>query len=588
MSNDPKNGYSLNIKETSGSHSESDSHDDIEKRLDEVPVQDYVVGQDAKLVTKSGNVIDAEGNVIIQNQTDVYNDSDLKKNIFLDPEVAEYYRGIYENAKYEGRHVFDPELTWTKEEEKKIVWQLEWRVCLVACVMFMALQLDRGNIGQALADNMLNDLNMTTNDYNLGQTLFYISFLSAELPSQLISKKLGPDRWIPTQITLWSIVAISQCKLNGKGSFLACRVLLGVLEGGFIPDVILWLSYFYTSKELPIRLSFFWTALSTTQIIASLMAFGLLRMRGLHNMTGWQWLFLIEGLITLFIGVSSFFLMPPSPVQTKAWYRPKGWFTDREERIVVNRVLRDDPSKGDMHNRQALTLTMLYQSISDYDLWPLYAIGLIAYIPLGTPSAYLTLTLRGLGFSPFNTNLLVIPNQVIHVIFLLIITWATERFEERSLIACLQPLWLIPCLGILRWWSGTLVNVWGTYALMTILLSAPYIHAILVAWCSRNSNTVRSRTTSAALYNMFVQAGSIVASNIYRKDDLPKYYRGNTQLFAIAWGALGTILLTKAYYIWRNKSRDKIWNAMTREEQNIYRATTTDKGNKRLDFRFAH
>lgn len=59
-----------------------------------------------------------------------------------------------------------------------------------------------------------------------------------------------------------------------------------------------------------------------------------------------RWLFLLEGLVTLLLGFASFFLMPASAVQTKAWYRPKGWFNDRELAIVVNRVLRDDPSKG--------------------------------------------------------------------------------------------------------------------------------------------------------------------------------------------------------------------------------------------------
>lgn len=121
---------------------------------------------------------------------------------------------------------------------------------------------------------------------------------------------------------------------------------LTCLQGGFIPDLVLWLSYFYTSRELPIRLSFFWTALSVTQIAASLLAFAIFHLEGRHGIAGWRWLFLIEGLITLLIGFASFFLMPASAVQTKTWFRPKGWFSERELTIVVNRVLRDDPSKG--------------------------------------------------------------------------------------------------------------------------------------------------------------------------------------------------------------------------------------------------
>ena len=104
--------------------------------------------------------------------------------------------------------------------------------------------------------------------------------------------------------------------------------------------------------------------------------------------------------------------MAPSPTQTKAWWRPNGWFNEHEEKIMVNRILRDDPSKGDMHNRQAITPQLLWKSLCDYDIWPIYAIGLTFGIPPSPSDQYLTLTLRGLGFDTFNSNLLSIPAQI--------------------------------------------------------------------------------------------------------------------------------------------------------------------------------
>ncbi len=113
-------------------------------------------------------------------------------------------------------------------------------------------------------------------------------------------------------------------------------------------------------------------------------------------------------------------------------------------------------------------------------------------------------------------------------------------------------------------------------------------HPIQVAWNSRNSNAVRSRTVSAALYNMFVQASGIIASNIYRKDDAPRYKRGNRVLLSLCIVNIALYVFTKLYYVYRNRSRDTKWNAMTEDERVHYLATTTDAGNKRLDFRFAH
>lgn len=380
--------------------------------------------------------------------------------------------------------------------------------------MFFSLQLDRGNINQALSDNMLDDLKMNTNDYNTGQTIFYISFLCAELPSQLISKKLGPDRWIPIQMVSWSLVASLQAFLSGRSSFFVCRVLLGLLEGGFIPDNVLYLSYFYTSLELPIRLSFFWVSYQFTSIVSAFLAFGILHLRGYNGLAGWRWLFALEGLLTGCIGLVSFLYLPPSPTQTKSRFRGKeGWFNEREEYIMVNRVIRDDPSKGDMHNRQALSPKALWSSLTDYDMWPVYLLGLSWLIPNNPMTQYLTLQLKAAGFDTFKTNLLTIPAYALFILQLLFWAWVSEKTNQRFLTSLVSQIWALPILVALETINSH-TGPWIKWALSTLLVGHPYIHPILVAVTSRNAGSVRTRTVASALYNMCVQASSVIASNV--------------------------------------------------------------------------
>ena len=138
-------------------------------------------------------------------------------------------------------------------------------------------------------------------------------------------------------------------------------------------------------------------------------------MRGIGGRPGWSWLFALEGIVTGLIGIASYFYLPPSPYQTASKARGAGWFSQREEKIMANRILRDDPGKGDMHNRQALSWGAFKASIKDYHMWPIYLLGLSWNIPSSPTQGYIVLILRGVGFGVFETNLLTVPASVLFI-----------------------------------------------------------------------------------------------------------------------------------------------------------------------------
>lgn len=196
--------------------------------------------------------------------------------------------------------------------------------------------------------------------------------------------------------------------------------------------------------------------------------------------------------MTFVIGLLAFVLMPASPTQTASWFRgKKGWFNkrwvilsvydednflimSREEIIMINRVIRDDPSKGDMHNRQPITLKLLIQSLLDYDLWPLYMIGLVFQQPHTPPKQYLTLILRDVGFSTVTTNLLTVPTTFLSMCTLMGITYLSERLNERTLVSMLYQIWILPFIIFLYLVDITAINHWVAWGVLTLLLACPY------------------------------------------------------------------------------------------------------------------
>ncbi|KAJ5482170.1 hypothetical protein N7475_000982 [Penicillium sp. IBT 31633x] len=169
---------------------------------------------------------------------------------------------------------------------------------------------------------------------------------------------------------------------------------------------------------------------------------------------------------------------------------------------MVNRVIRDDPSKGSLHNRQAITLRRFWESLKDFHMWPIYAIGLIWMIPSLPAGGYLTLQLRSQGFTTFQTN-------------------------------------FRPCDDFI--------------VILTLLVGGPSVQPVVVSLTSRNAESVRTRTVDSALYNISVQVGAIASANVYQAKDEPYYKNGNKTLIALAIAGGFIFVAAKFYYDWLNK-----------------------------------
>ena len=162
---------------------------------------------------------------------------------------------------------------------------------------------------------------------------------------------------------------------------------------------------------------------------------------------------------------------------------------------MVTRILRDDPGKATMHNRQAISPGLLWASLTDYDMWPVYLIGLTWTIPFTPETSYLSLTIRSLGFDVFQTNLLIIPSSVLFILQLLFWTWFSEKFNQRFFVGFISQIWVIPLLVALTTlplkFAG---SAWARYALTSLTVGYPYAHAMLgrLATCHRGFSHIAS------------------------------------------------------------------------------------------------
>ena len=195
------------------------------------------------------------------------------------------------------------------------------------CLCYAVSFLDRVNVGfAALAMN--EDLGFSPSIYGAGAGIFFVGYILFEIPSNLALQKFGARIWIARIMISWGLVASAMALVHSETSFYVMRFLLGVAEAGFFPGIILYLTYWFPAAERARIVSLFMAAVPLATVVGGPLSGALLELHGLGGLKGWHWLFLIEGVPAIVLGVIALKFLDDRPEQAN-------WLTAEERRALA-------------------------------------------------------------------------------------------------------------------------------------------------------------------------------------------------------------------------------------------------------------
>ncbi len=198
------------------------------------------------------------------------------------------------------------------------------------CLLFIVNYVDRTNIGMAKL-RMSADVHLDESVYGLGAGLFFIGYFIFEVPSNLILEKIGARRWIARIMVTWGIISAAMMFVRGPLSFYSLRFLLGVAEAGFFPGIVLYLTYWVPRSHRSKVMAAFLTSTATSGVIGTPLAGILMKMEGIAGLHGWQWLFLIEGIVPVVLGVFTWIVLTDEPADAH-------WLSETEKQWLAEQL----------------------------------------------------------------------------------------------------------------------------------------------------------------------------------------------------------------------------------------------------------
>jgi ACS family tartrate transporter-like MFS transporter len=224
------------------------------------------------------------------------------------------------------------------ELETRTLRKVTLRIVPFVMLLYFIAFIDRVNIGFA-ALTMNKDLGFSPTVFGFGAGIFFLGYFLFEVPSNLVLDKVGARIWIARVMITWGLISGAMAFVQGPNSFYTLRFLLGAAEAGFFPGIILYLSYWFPARQRAAVTAIFMAAAPLSTVLGSPVSGALLEMHGLLGLSGWQWMFIIEAVPALILGVVVLFYMTDRPEKAK-------WLRDDERNWLVNTMNAEADKKA--------------------------------------------------------------------------------------------------------------------------------------------------------------------------------------------------------------------------------------------------
>ncbi|KAL2213232.1 MFS general substrate transporter [Sarocladium strictum] len=417
--------------------------------------------------------------------------------------------------------------------------------------------IDRANIGNAKIEGIEADLGLTPKQYQITLSIFFIGYILCEVPSNWILEKYFPQRpsiYIGIITLLWGIMMTLHGIVQNFGGIVAVRFLMGIFEAGLFPAAVTVLNKWYTKYELATRLALFYTASALSGAFSGLLAYAIAKMDGVAGQEGWRWIFLLEGMATVLMGVITPFVLTDTPER-----RPK-WLTDEECDYLIRRMVAQNGGERANKEGKKLSLALLKDVVTDWQYYPF----VLCYWSNTVPNYGMKFTLpqiiKNMGYSSSNAQLLSIPPYVAGAISSVCFNMLGDKMRRRSYFLMIPQALVVISYCIITPLSPHIKDYIGA-CFFAVILSNIGVYPInpgTSSWASNNSAGAAKRSVALAYVLSLSSVGGIFASYIFIESEAPGYPTGFGVSMAAALAGIFAVAFLDFSYKRVNKKRDQM------------------------------